>query len=92
MPAIHPGSCCLGLWLMPLVYHSAFLFAYQVSDTLKCFITKVVISFQQSLKTYSVASFPSTRISNSTFFPKFLKNRSGRILVKASGKEHFDGD
>lgn len=32
------------------------------------------------------------QFSNSIFFPKFLKNRSGRILVKASGKEHFDGD
>lgn len=33
------------------------------------------------------------QFSNSTFFPsKFLKNRSGRILLKASGKGHFDGD
>lgn len=46
MPALQPGSCCHGLWLVPLVYHSALLFAYQVSDTLKCSITKVAISFQ----------------------------------------------
>lgn len=92
MPAIHPDSCCLGLWLMSLVYHSAFLFAYQVSDTLKCFITKVVISFQQSLKTYSVVSFPSTVFQFYIFPSKFPKNRSGKILLKASGKGHFDGD
>lgn len=49
MPALQPGSCCHGLWLVPLVYHTALLFAYQVSDTLKCSIAKVV-SFQWILE------------------------------------------
>ena len=94
MPALQPGSCCHGLWLVPLVYHSALLFAYQVSDTLKRSVTKVVISFQWVLENLfsgfiSIHSFP---ILLNFLCSKFLKNKSERILLKASGKRYFDGD